>query len=262
MPDRYYIGGQPPRRPRSPSGASRRPSVPNPPAGKWRRIAGRIVLVVAVLGILGGLLLYRAVKHVPAFYQQAMEVSLQEHMVASDKMVRDVAGLVSDVNKTGRWQAVFTAAEINGWLAVELAKKRPELLPPSLSDPRVSITKEGVSVACRFRSPALDSVASLTVDVYRPELDPADPLNGRVVALQVRKVRAGNLPLPLGKILEEVSKATGQLDWEVRWRQAGGEPVALVTIPPPRGRGDKLVLIDTIELAEGEIRVAGTSRRP
>ena len=218
-------------------------------------------MVVVVLAILGGLLLYRAVKHVPAFYQQAMEVSLQEHMVASDKMVRDVAGLVSDVNKTGRWQAVFTAAEINGWLAVELAKKRPELLPPSLSDPRVSITKEGMTVACRFRSAALDSVVSLAVDVYA-RAGSADPLNGRVVALQVRKVRAGNLPLPLGRILDEVSKATGQLEWEVRWRQAGGEPVALVTIPPPRGHGDKFVLIDTIELAEGEIRVAGTSRRP
>jgi uncharacterized protein YpmS len=149
---------------------------------------------------------------------------------------------------------VFTAEQVHGWLAVELVKSHRELLSSSLSDPRVSITKDGVTMACRYRSGALDAVVSLTVDVYMAEPN--------VVALRVRGVRAGSLPLPLGRILEEVSQATNRLEWEVRWRQAQSDPVALISIPPPRNRGDKVVRIDAVELGEGEIRVAGTSQSP
>lgn len=250
MPDRYYIGGSRPYGPLP----GRRPSAPKRAGPKWLRTVGWVLLAVAIAVIVGGFAVYRALKHVPGFYRQAMQVGLQEHRAESAKMQRQVAGLVSDVNREGRWQAVFTAAEINGWLAIELAKNRPEILPTGLSEPRVSITKDGVRIAARFRGAAVDTVVSLGVDVYLAGPD--------VVALRVQRVRAGSLPLPLGRILNEVSQATSRLEWEVRWGQEGGDPVALVTIPPPRNPGEKRVGIDAIELDEGVIRVAGTSRRP
>jgi hypothetical protein len=211
------------------------------------------LLAIALVAMVGGFVVYRALKHVPEFYQQAMQVDVKAHQAGIAKMQRQVAGLVSDVKREGRWQAVFTAEQINGYLAVELAKNRPDVLPSNLSDPRVSIAKDGVTIAARFRSSALDTVVSLGVDVY---------LSGpNVVALRVQRVRAGSFPLPLDRILSEVSQGTNRLEWEVRWGQEGGDPVALVTIPPPRNPGEKLVEIDAIELDEGVIRVAGTSRR-
>jgi hypothetical protein len=221
---------------------------------RWLRTAGWILLGIAIVAAVGGIAVYRSLKHVPEFYRQAMHVDFKEHQAESAKMQRQVAGLVSDVKREGRWHAVFTAEQINGYLAADLAKQRPDMLPSGLSDPRVSITKDGVTIAARFRSPALDTVVSLGVDVY---------LSGpNVVALRVQRVRAGSFPLPLERILSEVAQATSRLEWEVRWGQEGGDPVALVTIPPPRNPGEKLVEIDAIELDEGVIRVAGTSRRP
>jgi len=250
MPDRYYIGGSRPygRSPSRPSAAPKRSSP------RWLRTAGWILLGIAIVAAVGGIAVYRALKHVPEFYRQAMVAGPDEQKTASREMQRQVAGLVSDVKREGRWQADFTAEQINGYLAADLAKQRPDMLPSGLSDPRVSITKDGVTIAARFRTPALDTVVSLGVDVY---------LSGpNVVALRVQRVRAGSFPLPLERILSEVAQATSRLEWEVRWGQEGGDPVALVTIPPPRNPGEKRVEIDAIELDEGVIRVAGTSRRP
>jgi hypothetical protein len=247
MADRYHQGGK------RPYPSPRPPSRPRGSWPRWLRIAVWLVVTIAVLAIVGGLVAYRAARHVPEFYRQAMAVSLQDHAAAADKMVRQATGLASDVQKEGRWTAAFTAEEINGWLAVELVKGHRELLPPNFSDPRVAITPDGATLACRYRSGAIDVVASLAVDVYLAEPG--------VVALRVRGARAGSLPLPLGQIVEEISRATNRLEWQVRWSQTDGDPVALISIPPPRNRGDKAVRIDAVELGDGEIRVAGTSGR-
>jgi hypothetical protein len=248
MPDRYYIGGEKPY-------ASRRQPLPSKRSWpKWLRVTGWLLLTIAVLALLVGLIVYRAVKHVPEFYLQAMDVSLQEHAVASDKMERQVAGLVSDVRKEGRWTAVFSAEQINGWLAVELVKSHRELLPPSLSDPRVSIKPDAMTVACRYRSGAIDAVASLAVDVYLAEPN--------VVALQIRGVRAGSLPLPLGGVLDEISRAIPRSEWDVGLRWVDGDPVMLISRQRPYNPGEKVIRIDAVELEEGEIRVAGWSQRP
>jgi hypothetical protein len=244
MPDRYYIGGERPA-------PSRRPAVrPRGARPGWLRAAAWIAATVGVVLVVGGVVVYRAVKDVPEFYRQALEVNLADHAVASDKMVRQATGLASDVQKEGRWTAVFTADEINGWLAVEMVKNHRELLPPSVSDPRVSIQPDGATMACTYHSGAIDVVTSLAVDVYM--------VQPGVVGLRIKGVRAGSLPLPLlGRVLNEVSQATRQLEWDVRCRWEEGDPVVTISIPPPRNPGGKPVRIEGVELVEGEIRVAG-----
>ena len=250
MPDRYYIGGSRPYgRP-----PDRRPAASGRTSPKWLRTAGWVLLGIVIVAVVAGIAVYLALKHVPEFYQQAMVAGAEELTSANREMQRQVAGLVSDVKREGRWQAVFTAEQINGYLAVGLAKQRPDMLPANLSNPRVSISKDGVKIAAKFRTAAVDTVVSLDVDVY-----PAGP---NVVALRVQRIRAGSFPLPLGRILSEVAQATNRLEWEVRWGEESGDPVAMITIPPPRNPGEKVVTIETIELDEGVIRVAGTSRGP
>lgn len=254
MPDRYFLGGQQPywapRPPAVAGGLLGRKSA----ATKWFRLAGWTLAGAGILAALGLLFIYRALKHVPEFYQRAIEIDPDAAQLASRMMGRQVAGLASDLNKPGPWQAVFTAEQINGWLAVDLAKDYPGMLPPGFSDPRVRIAPEGLTVACRYRAGMIDTVISATVDVYL-----SDP---RSVALRVRKVRAGAVRLPLGKLLEEISQVGTRLDWEVRWRRANADPVALVSIPRPRKPGDRLVELQAVQLGDGEIRIAGTSRQP
>jgi hypothetical protein len=219
---------------------------------KWlKAVVWSIAGVLLLVGV-GAMTLYRAAQHVPEFYQQAVEVEPAKQQVASQVMIKRATELASDVQKPGRWQATFTAAEVNGWLAVDLVKNHPGSLPGTITDPRVAITPQGITAACRYRDGRINAVLSLSVDAY---------LEGpNVVALRVRKARAGALPLPLDDVLKQIARATDRLEWRIEWRQADGDPVALVTIPSPRDKRRRVVELDTLRLADGEIQVAGTTR--
>lgn len=213
-------------------------------------MAGGILLAAFA----GGLGLYRAVRHTPEFYRQALAVDAAAQRLASDQMLQRATALASDVHKPGRWQAVFTAEQINGYLAVQLSKDHPGLLPPALRDPRIAITPRQVVLACHYQDARLSCVLSLTLEVYL-----ADP---NVIALRIRQARAGAIPLPLDDVLRQISRATERLAWRVDWRQAEGDPVAQIHLPLPRGKDGKTVQIDSLRLGEGEIYVAGRTLNP
>lgn len=216
---------------------------------KWI-ILGAIPVAVGA----GGLALYQALRHTPEFYRQALAIEVAAHQVASDQMLQRATALASDVNKPGRWQAVFTAGQINGYLAVQLPKDHPGLLPAGFRDPRVAITPDHVALACRYEDARVACVLSLTVDVYL-----AGP---NVIALRIRRARAGAIPLPLDDVLRQISRATERLAWRVEWRQAEGDPVAQIHIPVSRGKDRKQIQIDTLRLGEGEIYVSGRTLSP
>jgi hypothetical protein len=210
------------------------------------------VSVLLLLAAIAAVAFYRAAQYVPEFYQQAVAVEPAMQQAASEGMIKRATDLASDVQKPGAWQATFTAAEINGWLAVDLVKNHADLLPGTISDPRVAITPDAVTIACRYREGRINTVLSLAVDAY---------LEGpNVVALRVRKVRAGALPLPLDDVLKQIARSTERLEWRIEWRQASGDPVALVSIPSPRDKHRRVVQLETLRLGNGEIHVAGTTK--
>ena len=213
-------------------------------------LVGLLLLLAAAAAVV---LLYRTSRQVPEFYRLALEVDPATQRTASDKMVQQTAALIGDVQKQGPWQAVFSEEEINGWLAVERVKTYADLIPDTVTDPRVRIEPESLTLAFGYRDATRQGVVSLALDLYLVEPN--------VVALRVRKARVGALPLPLESILKEVAKATDQLDWQVDWRQAGGDPVAQITIPPLKSHGGRVVQIETLRLEKGRILVAGTTRR-
>ncbi len=209
-------------------------------------------LLIAACG--GALALYRALQHSPEFYRRALAVDAAAQRLASDQMLQRATALASEANKPGRWQAVFTAEQINGYLASQLPKDHPGLLPPAFRDPRVAITPQQVALACRYEDARLSCVLSLTLDVYL-----AGP---NVIALRIRRARAGAIPLPLDDVLRQIGRATEHLAWRVDWRQADGDPVAQVHLPTPQGKNRARIRIDSLRLGEGEIYVAGTTLPP
>lgn len=213
-------------------------------------ILGGILLAACA----AGLVLYRALGHTPDFYRKALAADTAAQHAASDQMLQRATALASDVNKPGRWQAIFTAEEINGYLAVQLAKDYPGLLPTGFHDPRIAITPQHVALACRYEDARVACILSLTLDVYL-----AAP---NVIALRIRRARAGAIPLPLDDVLRQISRATEDLAWRVQWRQAEGDPVAQVHLPMPRGQDRKRIQIDTLRLGEGEIYVSGRTLSP
>ncbi len=193
----------------------------------------------------------RALRGEPEFYQQAVarDVVLAEQ--SSDEFLQQAAGVASDVRRMGHWDAVFTADQINGWLAVDMHRNHPGLLPESLSDPRISITPGDATLACRYQGPQLDAVLTISCDVY---LSPPS-----AIAIRIKGAHAGLMPLPLGKVLDAIAHTAQKLEIPLEWRRSGGDPVALLTLAPPHnGSGDRRQIeLDTIELRDGELYVAG-----
>lgn len=213
----------------------------------------RLLLIVsglAVLAILVLLGLYLAMRYEPAFYREAIEIEPPVLEKASDDMLRRTTALASAVKKTGRWEALFTAEQINGWLAVDLVKNHHDALPPTLRDPRVTIDEKQITFACRFEQGIIDSVLSLTVEPSVPEPN--------VIALRIVKARAGLLPIPLAQVLDRITEAARGMQCRLVWRNTGGDPVAMLSFP--EADDDRPVCIEAIRLGEGEIYVAGTTQ--
>ena len=205
---------------------------------------GVLLLVVVALVVL-----YRGAQQVPRLYREAIRIDPAELREASDQMLSQAAALVSDVKKKGQWQALFTARQINGWLAVDLVENHPDALPQSISDPRVAIRPDRIMLFCRFQRGSVESVVTLTVEPSVPEPN--------VLAFRICSARAGIIPVPLEKGLEAISQAAARTGWRLQWRQSDGDPVAMVTIPPPHNGNEELVRIESILLGEDEIYLSG-----
>ena len=215
-----------------------------------RKLAITAVALLLVL-VVTALCVYQATQSVPEFYELALAADPVEQKYASNEMFNRSTRLIQDVKKQKRWQASFTAEQINGFLAVDLQKKFPRMLPGEIRDPRVAIREDGLSLGCRYDNGSIETVLSVNMQVYLSAPD--------VVAVRIESARAGSLPLPLSKVLDSISAAARAAKWNVVWKQEDGDPVALLTVPPPRDASDQPITLESIELGEGEVYVAGST---
>jgi len=212
----------------------------------------RLLLIAGVAALAGVLFLcafYLALRYEPAFYRKALTADPEALEKASDRMLQKTAALAGALKKKGHWEALFTAEQINGWLAVDLVKNHPDVLPSALRDPRVAIGPRCVTLACRFQRGGVDGVLSLTVEPYVPEPN--------VIALRIVSARVGLLPAPRGQVIEQLAKAAQAMHIGIQWRRSGGDPVALLTMAP--GDVEPPYRIESLRLGDGEIFLAGAA---
>lgn len=215
---------------------------------KVLRIALVSGVIVALFFIVGLLAVYLALRHEPRWYGEAVAKAEEK---ASDQMLRRAADLTSALETKGGWKIAFTAKEINGWLAIDVPQNHPHLLPDILSNPRVIIEPDGVTMACRARHAGISTVVSLKVDVYLAEEN--------LIAVRIRKARAGSLPWSLGKVVDGITKSAARGDVRLSWRQIDGDPLALIKIPKTQGSGHRQIRVTTLRLEEGKIIVGGST---
>jgi hypothetical protein len=209
------------------------------------------LLLLLLLAAAVGFAVYRAAQRVPAFYAEELSIAPQAQEKESDLMLQQAASLHADLHRRGRWQQALEAKTINAWLAVDLPKNFPDLLPPSIRDPRVHIAPEGITLACRLDRYGMHGVVSLQVSAFVESDD--------VIGLRIHKARLGALPWSLNRVLQVISDAARQANVRIQWRQIDGDPVALITLTPANGDRKHVVHIDTIRLEEGQLLVAGTT---
>lgn len=218
-----------------------------------RRTFKVVAILSAVVVVMIGVSLfsiYEASQLVPDFYHEAISRDPQKQVESRDQFVVRATALASDVHQAGRWQSLFTAEQINAWLSLELAAHYPALLPEEMRDPRVSIRDNEVTIACRYESGGMAAVLSLSIDAYLHEPN--------VLALRIRRARAGALPVPLAQVLDGMTQAARELKLRLEWRKIQGDPVALINFGNSRDASFDGLNLQAIELRDGELFVSGT----
>lgn len=188
---------------------------------RWACISLTLLTVLAVVATWA---VYQATRQEPKFYREALRIEPARQAEIGDQFEQEVLELRNDSRQMGTWQAVFTAEQVNSWLAVDLPEKFPNALPPGVEHPRIAIDQGLVRVAVRFREGLMTTVLSFALEIGLAE----EP---NTVAIRIGEVRAGKLPVPIGAWLEKAQERLKQTDLRVRWSQADGDPVALVQIP-------------------------------
>jgi hypothetical protein len=219
-----------------------------------RTIRILLILLVAALLLAGGVLavLYRAAQRVPEFYEEAVQVEPAAQQQAYEQMQRQATALQNNLQRPGNWQAVFTAEQINGWLALDLARGRGSL-PAALSDPRVRIDAQGITVACRARWKGLRTVVSLRIEAY---LD-----SPNVLGLRLRQARAGAIPFPKDGVLKAVREAARRADVRIKWLQTDGDPVALISLSEVDAGAGRAVRLENLSFEPNAIHISGTTTK-
>jgi hypothetical protein len=203
---------------------------------------GSVVVTTLVVAILGGA--YYAARQVRPFYEQALRIDPEVLERGSRELESRATALYSDAKQTGHWQALFTAEQINGWLATQLAENAGGDLPTNIRDPRVAIAPDVLTLGFRTSSGGVETVISVDAAVSLTE-------HG-AVAIRLIAVRAGALPLPVLQLADELANACQKLKLPVRWTRQEGKPVALVEI-----QASEPVYVDDIQLDKDQLYVAG-----
>ncbi|HWB09214.1 MAG TPA: hypothetical protein VG826_08320 [Pirellulales bacterium] len=190
---------------------------------------------------------YWAARRVPPFYAAAVAVPPEAHREASDRLLESAAALASNVQKEGQWQAIFTTEQINGWLATQLDETFPGLLPDYVADPRVTVGPDGILFGCRYLKGNVETVVSLKAELFVNE--------SNVLKVRLSHARAGAFPLPLGNVLEGVTRAATDAKVQLSWLQADGDPVAVIRLHPSDDR--VFYRLEKLRLGDNEVFVAG-----
>lgn len=103
----------------------------------WKSLRYVIIATLAVLLLAAAASygLYRAVQSVPHFYAAEMAIAQQVQENDSDRMLQQATSLHGEFHRRGPWQETIQAKTVNAWLAVDLPRNQPDLLPPGVAIP-------------------------------------------------------------------------------------------------------------------------------
>ena len=118
-----------------------------------------------------------------------------------------------------------------------------------MRDPRIAITREALTLGFRTKSGGVETVISVDASVLITD-------DGNI-GIRFMSVRAGALPLPVLQLADELATACKKLKLPVRWTQENGRPIAIVNIANNASTENREFFIDSIELRNNEMYVAG-----
>jgi len=219
-----------------------------------RRFARRSILAAAAAALVATaalLVAYRASQRVPEFYRRALAAPPTAQSEGGQRFEQHALALHNQLHHAGRWEVRFAQDEINGWLASDLPAKFPRALPPGVSEPRIAIDRNAVRLAVHYQRSGVDTVVSLAGQAYLTD-------QPNEVAIHIDQARAGLLPVPLGKFVQEITERAARAGVPLRWTEAHGAPVALIRVPLALDDVQRRqFVLEQLRLGDGELVVAG-----
>lgn len=215
----------------------------------WKRllVLGLLVVVAVVASGLAGV--YWAVTTAQPFYQQALEQDPVEQQTKSQELESRFTTLHSDLQSQGEWRTAIAADEINAWLATKLPESFPNMLPEQVREPRIAISAEEVKLAALSDVSGVETVLSVAFEPF--VTDDGD------LAIELRQVLAGALPMPSQNIVQRLAIATKRMNLPIHWTQNQGNAVMVLERRLWDTESGENRVLNAIELAEGELFLTG-----
>lgn len=213
---------------------------------------GVVILAAAgVAGVIGVL----ALAHRPSFL--ATRGAWAPDPAAARRFITKAALLHDAGSRAGPWDMAFTEQECNAWLADDLPRNHPHLLPRGVHDPRVRLGPGTVDVTASVTE--VSALPAWLVDAIRPVVSLC--MEVRLAALgrlecRLVDARLGAIPLPKGTLLHMAAERLRLLGLTCDLPRVDGHSVLVVTLPAGVP-GRPAVRVAKLAVGDGEVLVAG-----
>jgi hypothetical protein len=122
-----------------------------------------------------------------------------------------------------------------------------------VKDPRVAIEEDRIQIAGRYEGRRIQSVLNISVKVYLTD-------RPNVVAMKIESARAGLVPLPLKRVMDEADKIARKAKGvSIEWAEQGGKPIALITLPSRHQEIAGRLKLEVLDLRPHEIYFSGVT---
>lgn len=215
----------------------------------WKRLIVLGVLVVTAVVVSSMFGVYWAVTSAQPFYEVALEQDPAVLEQKSQQLESRFTTLHTDLQSQGEWQTVIAADEINGWLATKLPESFPGMLPDEIREPRVAVEQSEVKLAAKSDVSGVETVLSVAFEPF--VTDDGD------LAIELRQVLAGSLPIPSRNIAERLATSTRRMGLPIRWAQNNGHTVMILERRLWDTETGENRVLKAIELADGKLFLSG-----
>ncbi len=213
------------------------------------------------LPLLGGLgvALFFLVRHEADWYLRAGVPPGEHRLQCSEKFQEELTGLINGAKDDKEWGAQLTDELINSFFEEDFVQSHldSQMLPHSVSQPRVAIERDRLRVAFRYGHGSWSTVISIDLGIWLAR-------NAEnAVVVEVESFRAGALPISAQSILQDITAAikataaTNKNDLEVNWYRhpENGHPCAVVRFQADQER--PTMLLQAVRLDQGKMIIRG-----
>ena len=221
---------------------------------RWADTRMRQRVRLVLFGVVGlvvfpGLALLLLLSHQPRFYVRVGQLTPEQTAQGNDQFHHQASRLTNQILNETRFDVTFTEDQVNAWLTGEAAEKYADRMPDGIDGARIAFGTGRIAVGAHLRRGPVSSIASIYIE-------PA-VLDGTAVALRVRRVRAGALPMPASECRRLFQRTAGRGPFE--WRDQDGDPCLVFRLSPKQVRQG--MRIEHVVVQPGTLQVQGITGR-